>query len=95
MHPPVALHHHKVLHLFRIQLGLLGVTTLNEAAGTLTGLAKEGGTDTRDAWGCHLWLGGTCTEDSLQWRHLKYLQTLDACFFGTTLFFWMGGMAVN
>ena len=95
MHPPVALHHHKVLHLFRIQLGLLGVTTLNEAAGTLTGLAKEGGTDTRDAWGCHLWLGGTFTEDTLQWRHLKYLQTLDACFFGTTLFFWMGGMAVG
>ena len=25
----------------------------------------------------------------------KYLQTLDACFFGTTLFFWMGGMAVD
>ena len=25
----------------------------------------------------------------------KYLQTLDAHFFGTTLFFWMGGMAVD
>ena len=25
----------------------------------------------------------------------KYLQTLDACFFGTTLLFWTGGMAIG
>ena len=51
-------------------------------------------------------MGYTCTEDTLQVCNgaikivskvspLKILQTLDAFFFETTLFFWMKGMAVD
>ena len=41
--------------------------------------------------GRHLWLGCTCTEDTFAMTPSrlspKYVQTLDACFFRTTLFF--------
>ena len=78
---------------------------LDEAAGTgkttLTSLAKRGNWD---SWCFHhssddLW-ASPLVGLYLHRRHfamapsrlsLKYLQTLDACFFGTTLFFWMGG----
>ena len=45
---------------------------------------QEGGTETRDAstsipvmiCGRHLWLGCTCTEDTLQWRHQDCVQSM-------------------
>ena len=46
---------------------------------------QEGGTETRERdassipvmlCGCHLWLGCSCTEDTLQWRHQDHLQSI-------------------
>ena len=71
-------------------LALLGVTTLpatektrsdlDEAAGTrkttLTSLAQKGELRLVMICGRHLWLGCTCTEVTLQWRHQDCLQSI-------------------
>ena len=42
--PQVAVHHHKVFHLLRIQLGPLGVTTLLATEKTRSDLVEAAGT---------------------------------------------------